>query len=100
MFSCTYYNSWTGKHYKELHSLGNMLNDDFAVCNTTTFEHIHILQAIAKLKRNKTPGLDNLCSETIKYAHGNVIPVLCLVFNAFCKHGFVCDNLCIGKLSP
>ena len=77
-----------------------MLNDDFSVCNTTAFQNIYILQAIAKLESNKALVLDNLCSEAIKYVYSNIIQVLCVVFNAFCKHSFVCDNLCIGKIVP
>ena len=48
----------------------------------------------------KSPGLDLLTSESVKYASHLLAEKLAILFTACCKHGFVPSNFCGGKITP
>ena len=66
----------------------------------TVFKDSDILLAINQLKTKKAAGLDSLCAEHVKYAHGMLRSHLATLFTACCKHGFIPNNLCSGRITP
>ena len=53
--------------------------------------------AINKLKKDKSPGRDNISGEHIQYSHPKLSVMLKLMFNSMIQHGYVpeafMDNL-------
>ena len=59
-----------------------------------------ILLANNQLKTKKAAGLNSLYAGHVKYAHGVLCSHLVTLFTACCKHGFIPNNLCSGRITP
>ena len=100
-FAQYYIDSWNDDCLcDEVYNTCNDLLNVHANDKCTSFTHADIKIAIDKLKCSKSAGLDGLCAEHVKYAHSKLINLLILLFNNFCKHGFVPTNFCSGKITP
>ena len=52
-----------------------------------TYQEIN--DAINKLKKDKSPGLDNITGKHIQYSHPKLSVMLTLMFNSMIQHGYV-----------
>ena len=77
---------------EELDGHTEILNVEF------TFEEIQA--SISKLKNNKTPGLDLLRNEFLKYASDDLKHFFCKFFNFILNSGVVPDMWCKGLIMP
>jgi hypothetical protein len=72
---------------------------EFDTCNCTMFTNENIINAIKKLALGKSCGIDGLPGEAIKYCHPSIISKLQILFSSCCKHAYVPDNFCSGKIT-
>ena len=57
-------------------------------------------QAVAKLHKNKTPAYDGLMSEHFQFASPRLSVLVCIILQAFLKHGFLPDGFMIIMIVP
>jgi len=88
-------NMWKNHYCNLLNSSNDRTKEDSvvnAVSNVENDERCRInchdvVAAIDKLKSRKSPGLDGLAGEHVKYASGKIVPLLSLLFNCMMIHG-------------
>ena len=59
-----------------------------------------IKKHITSLKNNKSPGVDNILNEFIKYCPEELIPVLAKLFNIVLETGIIPSDWTIGVIKP
>ena len=64
------------------------------------FTSEEIRDHISSLKNNKTPGVDNILNEFLKYSHKELIPLLVIFFNVILDTGILPSNWTIGVIKP
>ena len=61
---------------------------------------INMSVLIARLKRNKAAGIDDIVSEHVIHGGQDLAVHLCLLFNALLRHSFVASDFCKGIIIP
>ncbi len=64
------------------------------------FNSLEIKNAVKKLKNNKSPGIDEICAEMIKYSPEIVYKQIAEVYNQMAKTGDVPEEIIEGILVP
>ena len=93
------------KHFKTLLNQPQSICPDLICNDTNLIEHDtilvkEVLQAIARLKRGKSAGLDGICSEHFIFAHINIACIVTLLFNACITHQYIPPELMDTVIVP
>jgi hypothetical protein len=98
-----------GQHYKTLLNSSNDTSKESTVMHCLQqgdqytlerFSPLDVSNAVKMLKLGKSPGLDKLCSEHVKFAHHKVMALLSLVFNCMLIHGYLPKELMDTVIVP
>ena len=66
----------------------------------TPFKKEEIQQVVKTLKNGKSPGIDKITAEYIKYAPDTIHEVIADIFNEIAEKGNDVEELIIGILNP
>jgi hypothetical protein len=91
--------SWAdGDNFRKLESMCDCI--DIADIDCTMFSNAEIKASFDYIKCGKAAGLDGLVGECVKFAHPSLRVLLKELFEACCKHGYVPENFCGGRVTP
>ena len=76
------------------------IKNNNALLNTCTFEENEILQAISKIKVNKTPGPDKISPRILKEAKKELTKPLSILFNKSLRTGKVPNEWKLANVTP
>jgi len=99
-FVGNFVNSWQGQLYDTFKQSEVLLTNDFLGTMNTIFCKQDVMLAFKQLKLGKAAGLDKVSAELLINADVILCQKLADLFTACCKHGFVPNNFCGGRISP
>jgi hypothetical protein len=76
------------------------INLDYTHALNDTISDDEIIEAVRKLKSNKSPGTDGLCGEMYKKCIDVILPHLAYIFNTIFRTGSIPDTWCKSIIVP
>lgn len=99
-FKNNFVDSWNGVSYDKLLSYKDEFMHDFTHCSYTSFTVADVFAAVSRIALGKASGYDSISAEAIKHCNPILLPKLQELFTACCKHAFVPNNFCGGRITP
>ncbi len=89
-------------HYRSVFSRESTTTHNCDKCSKHIFRvtAADVTKCVQKLKSGKSPGLDGITAESIKYAHPVISYLISNVFNACLAHGFIPNEILRVVLVP
>ena len=81
-------------------SFESFVSENEQVFNEAPLTDDELLKAFASLKSNKSPGLDDIFSNVIKFVVGALVRPIKHIFNLSLEKGIFPDNLKIARITP